>query len=325
MQRIAFLALLVAVPLLGSCRLTEVSLPAGADVVVVEAVLRAGARQQYLLLHRSMDGRTIRGEPGAAVTVFRQAGPPIEFTESHLLDCLTLAPQHWSLEDVVVEASCYVSRLAAGRFVHPGQEYELLVETERGERLRGRTRVPGAFGFRSPAVTLNTLSLTAHCALPTYPFTMSWSQSEGAWSYLTSLHLARWSDALQLENISVPDPIELTGVSVSAADTSFLFPENLGLFQRGDFDQRLFLLLQRGLPPGADATMAILAGDRNYTNAIRGGRFNPSGNVRSSSVVGDGVGVFGSIVPIVIRSTHSPSEPPLAPCQIPPSARVTAP
>jgi hypothetical protein len=32
-------------------------------------------------------------------------------------------------------------------------------------------------------------------------------------------------------------------------------------------------------------------------NAVRGGGFNPSGNVRISSVVGDGVGVFGSIFP----------------------------
>jgi hypothetical protein len=42
----------------------------------------------------------------------------------------------------------------------------------------------------------------------------------------------------------------------------------------------------------------VAAADRNYINGVRGGSFNPSGPVRISSVVGDAVGVFGSLVPL---------------------------
>jgi hypothetical protein len=49
------------------------------------------------------------------------------------------------------------------------------------------------------------------------------------------------------------------------------------------------------------AEMVVAAIDRNYLNGVRGGSFNPSGTVRVSSVSGDGVGVFGSIVPVYLR------------------------
>jgi hypothetical protein len=148
--------------------------------------------------------------------------------------------------------------------------------------------------------------------LPDSAFSLTWGRSEGAWSYVTSLTLRNWGDDLREQGVEVPEPLELVGVSVSAADTSLLFPTNLGVFQRAEFDQRVLLALQEGIPTGADATLAVLAADRNYTNAIRGGRFNPSGNVRISSIVGDAVGVFGSVVPLVIHSPASGSNPPRA-------------
>lgn len=40
----------------------------------------------------------------------------------------------------------------------------------------------------------------------------------------------------------------------------------------------------------------MAAGDRNYVNWVRGGNFNPSGQVRVPSIVGDGTGVFASLV-----------------------------
>src|SRR5690606_3173445 len=146
--------------------------------------------------------------------------------------------------------------------------------------------------------------LSVACALPNQPFTLIWGRADGAWSYLVSLRLTEWSEPLRREGIEVPDTLELTGVSVSARDTTMAVPENLGLFQRADFDQRVFLHLRDGLPEGAEATLVVLATDRNYTNAIRGGRFNPSGNVRTSSIVGDAVGVFGSMVPLEIHPAN---------------------
>ena len=40
----------------------------------------------------------------------------------------------------------------------------------------------------------------------------------------------------------------------------------------------------------------ISATDRNYVNWVRGGNFNPSGQVRVPTIRGDGTGVFASTV-----------------------------
>jgi hypothetical protein len=70
------------------------------------------------------------------------------------------------------------------------------------------------------------------------------------------------------------------------------------VFDRFSFNQNLLRLLQTGLPGGTTARVVVAAADRNYINGVRGGSFNPSGPVRISSVVGDGVGVFGSLAPL---------------------------
>ncbi len=304
-----------------ACELADVATPAGVDVVVVEAILRAGAARQYVLLHRSLEDRTIRGEPGATITVTRDDAEAIVYAEAELIECLVESPDEWEIENLRVEASCYRSPVAAGRFVHPGRTYDLAIETLDGLYLRGRTTVPGLFAFRVPDVTVNSESLSVTCRLPEGSFTLTWSRSAGAWAYLSSLRLSNWGDDLRDQGVEVPDPLDLTGVSVSAADTSLLFPANLGLFQRFDLDQRVLIALQQGVPAEADATLVVLAADPNYTNAIRGGRFNPSGNIRTSSVLGDGVGLFGSIVPLVIRSPSPSPEFTIPPCPLPPIAQ----
>jgi hypothetical protein len=301
---------------LSSCELAEVATPAGTDILVVEAIMRAGAARQYVLLHRSLQDRTIRGEPDATITITHDGGTVL-FDEVELNECLVEGPAEWELDDLEVAASCYLSPVAAGRFVQPGRSYELSIETVDGRSLRGRTTVPGVFGFRIPDVALNPDSFSATCRLPADSFTLVWTRSEGAWAYISSLRLSGWGDDLRKQGVEVPDPLDLSGVSVSAADTSLLFPTNLGLFQRFDLDQRLLLALQAGVPAEADATLVILAADPNYTNAVRGGRFNPSGNIRISSVVGDGVGLFGSIVPLIIRSPTASPDVPVPPCPVP--------
>lgn len=57
----------------------------------------------------------------------------------------------------------------------------------------------------------------------------------------------------------------------------------------------------------------IAAGDRNYVNWLRGGRFNPSGMIRVPSVHGDGTGVFGSVAStrrLLITTFPAPDEHP---------------
>ncbi|MEX2584630.1 MAG: hypothetical protein WD766_15280 [Gemmatimonadota bacterium] len=302
------------VTLAAGCELAEVAAPKSSDLLVVEAVMRVGQARQYVLLHRSLEGDVVRGEPGAMIVVVGPNGERVSFAEAPLAECLYGTVDGWGLGATQIEATCYRSPAAASHFVMPGAEYELEVETLRGEIARARSRVPEAVDYRVPAVSVDPLTRVATCRLSNEPFTLVWSRAEGAWSYIVSLRLSGWGDELREQGVEVPDPLELTGVSVSAADTTLRFPENLGLFQRGDFDQRIFQALNRGLPEGAASTLVVVANDRNYTNAIRGGRFNPSGQVRGSSIVGDAVGVFGSVAPVTIRSVPPADGSPLPPC-----------
>jgi hypothetical protein len=130
------------------------------------------------------------------------------------------------------------------------------------------------------------------------------------------MQISGLKDILDPLGIEAPDPLELTSVSVASSDTTLVFPTNVGLFQRGDLPREVFDLLENGLPPGTDAIFVVLAAEKNYTNGIRGGRFNPSGNVRLSSVAGDAVGVFGGVVPLAIRSAPGAGGPP-PPCDVP--------
>jgi hypothetical protein len=107
--------------------------------------------------------------------------------------------------------------------------------------------------------------------------------------------------------IDAPDPLDLQGLAVSAEDTTLVLPDEFGVFERFEYDQDVLRALQGGFPDGVDVVLMVAAADRNYVNGVRGGRFNPSGPVRISSVVGDGVGVFGSLVPLYVRiDVHPP-------------------
>jgi len=75
-------------------------------------------------------------------------------------------------------------------------------------------------------------------------------------------------------------------------------PTEVGVFDRFSYDQQLLRAIQGGFPPDVQVHILVAAADRNFVNGVRGGQFNPSGSVRVPSVVGDGVGVFGSIVPL---------------------------
>jgi hypothetical protein len=268
------------------CELTEIVTPEGRDLLVVEGVLRAGNVRQNLLLHRSIVGSIVRGEPGARVVIVTPQGEvtleesPLELCAENLASLLE--------QELEVLATCYSGQL----HVRPGESYELHVTTSDGLSVRGRTTVPGSFAFRQPGIPH-----AATCRLPPgVNMPVVWSPSEGAWAYISTLAMSGIKQAFA--GLEVPDYLELTGVSVSQSDTSIILPRNFGLFDRFDagVDQTVLRALQDGFPPGIRAEVIVAATDRNYVNAVRGGNFNPSGAVRVSSVVGDGVGVFGSVV-----------------------------
>jgi hypothetical protein len=101
------------------------------------------------------------------------------------------------------------------------------------------------------------------------------------------------------------------GVSISQSDTTLVLPTEFGVFERLDYDSDLLLAIRNGFPAGTQVELVLAAADRNWVNSVRGGNFNPSGLVRISTVVGDGVGVFGSLnvqraAIVVQRSTSTP-------------------
>jgi len=296
--------LLTMLILLSACELTEVVTPEGRDLLVVEAVINAGQTRQVVLLHRTLLGNVVRGEPGARVTVQTPQGEVV-LQNVHISVC---ADRLSSLqeEDIEVRASCYAADFPA----LPGATYELRIVGTDGLSVRGRTTVPGDFDLRLPA-----LPRDAVCALP--PATnlpLAWSASAGAWAYLARLEVRGLREAFQGTGISAPDHLQLSGLAISQNDTSIVLPREFGLFDRFA-EPDLLIALQGGFPPGVWADVVISAADRNFVNGVRGGAFNPSGNVRISSVVGDGVGVFGSIVPRRIRVLVGPgmSLPPCLP------------
>lgn len=291
----AVLTSLLALSVLAGCELAEVAAPASDDVLVVDAVLRGGPGRQVILLHRSIEERVIRGESGATVTVSRADGSEtIAFQEAPSPKDCFVAGSVDDLNGLDLEASCYISPWVE---IEPGATYDLRVETAGGEMAYGRTQVPGGYRFATPEVDPGA-GRTWMCRLPAAPFELGWTASAGAWAYVITLSVENYAP----DEEDLPDPVELTSVSVSAADTSLLFPKQIGLFQRGDVPVRVYDILDQGIPAQADALLSVVATDRNYTNAIRGGRFNPSGNIRVNSIAGDGVGIFGSVTTIQINS-----------------------
>jgi hypothetical protein len=282
--------------LLAGCTIADVTVPPSEDRLVVEAVLRTDYERQTILLHRSVRDETSVGEHGAEVVVTGPNGLRMVFEETSA-PCYVVGPGHETSE-VAVDATCYASPLATGPWVSPAHTYDLTVRTTRGEEARARTTVPGAFSVYGIRTASRAGQREPACSLPPQtPLPLRWSASPGAWGYLAPLTIFGLSGTLPA-SFEPPDPMEIVGVSVSAADTTLVLPGEFGVFERFDYNQDLLRALQLGLPDGTSARVIIAAADRNYINGVRGGNFNPSGQVRISSVVGDGVGVFGSLVPI---------------------------
>lgn len=281
----------LAVVALTGCSLQEITLVEAEDVVVAEVYLEVtpGVSRQNRLtafLHRTLEGGTgaSRSVPGATVIVSRADGFSVEMAPTDLETCVVSLP-------VDGAGSCYWAAPELAARLAPGDLLEVRVELPGGGLLRGATAVPGDFSLLSAPDG-------AYCTVePSTTFEVGWTRSAGAWAYVNETLIFGLREALEPGGIEVEeDPLYLLGLSVSAADTTITFPSEFGLFDRFDLSQDLALILQRGLPEGTDARVSITAGDRNYVNWVRGGNFNPSGQVKIPSLRGDGTGVFAATV-----------------------------
>lgn len=292
-----------AVALLGllGCELQETTVAVPEDVVLAEvflSVLDEGGRA-VALLHRTVGGRDPAPLSGARVRLVGTAtsGSQME-TFSHILDEQPLDACLESPFPPEFQGRCYGWEDPGGSLLRPGATVRLEVDLPWGGRLEGVTTIPGDFHFSTPPV--------AECTLdPNTLLPLVWRQAENSWAYLVESQLYGLPQALESEGIPVEsDPFPLLGLSVSQADTTLTFPSELGLFDRFQEDRDLLVRLQRGLPDGSWATVWLAALDGNWANWIRGGNFNPSGQVRVPSVFGDGTGVFGSgVVRTVLITT----------------------
>ncbi len=305
--RRAFQGLALGLALAGAgCEITEVTVAEARDVVVAEVYVQVGESTNRVtgFLHRSLTAEGDGLVPDADIRITVNGGPVVRLFEVEPDECLVES------EDFGPVGSCYIAGPLDALLFQPGDDIALAIELPSGERLLGETTIAGTYSLVSPDPTVCVLPpLTSHL--------VEWTQADGAWAYVSETRISGLTDALEGTGIDVEeDPLDLVGVSISAADTTIVFPSEFGLFDRFDLDRDLAVLLQQGLPEGSTARVLVGALDRNWVNWVRGGDFNPSGQVRVPSVRGDGTGVFGSTVVLGATFSADPeqSRPDLEPC-----------
>jgi uncharacterized protein DUF4249 len=290
-----------ALAALAACTIADVTTVPGEETVVVEAVLRADRVVQQILLHRALNGRFSGPVPGAEVTVTDAAGTVYRFVQDDGDGCYHIDPRYQASDSLDFHGTCYRGTTGTPqlrRWVVPGGTYDLHVRLpDGGGEIRGRTTVPGDFRLRVPRDTVPTGGVLACSLPPDTRLPLQWTRAAGAWSYSSRLRIRGLRRVLEPRGINAPDPLDLRGFALGEEDTTLLLPTEFGVFERFQYDQDVLLAIQEGLPDGTTAEVVLAAGDRNWLNSVRGGSFNPSGQVRISTVVGDGVGVFASLVP----------------------------
>ena len=301
--RAAGVAASAAAMFVTGCSLEEVTLVEAEDVVVAEVYVQVGGgeggqNRVTAWLHRTLAAGfpSSRPVPGAEVLVTNARGFTLELAETAKGTCAYAMPMAGT-------GTCYATTAEFAAEIFPGDLLELEIALPGGGLIRGSSRVPEGFLLVTP-------SGPGMCAAdPLTPLEVRWTASQGAWAYISETLINGLSNALGPQGITVDAAhLYLLGVSISAADTTIVFPGEFGVFDRYDLDQDLALALQKGLPAGTDAEVVVTAADRNYVNWVRGGNFNPSGVVKVPSLRGDGTGVFATSVS---RSFHVvvPPEP----------------
>jgi len=274
---------------MAGCDVAEVVLAAPEPLVVAEVYVEISpdGDRATAFLHGGLGGSSLPTD-GASV-VLSVDGDGFELPAlADPADCLL----ENSLE--AIEGGCYGGMLPVG-FAEPEDALSVTITLADGSELSGESRIPGDFDLLTPTVG------TSACYLePDSDVELTWTASEGGWAYLGETVIAGLQQVIDDREIDAEldeDPLRLTGLSISAADTTMAYPTEFGVFDRFDLDSDVSLLLQEGLPGGTSAEVVIAATDRNYVHWVRGGNFNPSGAVRIPSLFGEaGTGVIGTYV-----------------------------
>ena len=179
--------------------------------------------------------------------------------------------------------ACYRGRSPSSSFA-PGEMLSLEVVLPDGGVLRGASRLPGAFSAVDLALE------DGRCRLaPDTNYRFKWNPVDGVAAYLGELGVGGVGE------FEVDDRAFWETVFVGDDMSEVAFPRGF-LAALEPTDPDLARELRTGLPEGAVADIALGALDLNWTNWIREGRINLSGDVRVPSVFGDGTGWFGTAV-----------------------------
>jgi hypothetical protein len=287
---------LVSSFVLSACDLTETSITEPQANVVVEAFVRVYPGENgfaFALIHGSVGvpGANPDG-PEALVRLVAESGAEVVLTQNPRACIHGPGPEP-------DPRRCYAARLDPG-FARPLDRLVLEVDVVGGGRIEGGTVVPGAFEWAQP-------SGGDACAVATGEVMLSWTQSENSWAYLADVLVEGLAPGLTALGVENPlDEASYAGLTVTSADTAISFPEDFSSDDDFYYEQPLSDLIEGGMQPGWIAEVWVVAIDRNFTNWVRQGVFNPSGNVRIPSLRGAGTGVFGSSVVLERRIAGSP-------------------
>ncbi len=281
---------LAAPAVLAACDLEEIVIVEVENVVIAEIYVNLAEdpteNEVRAYLHYTVGAPASGGSElsSALVVVSRPDGLTLTLVENQLEACLDSLP-------TVGDGVCFLADPAQTPNLSPGDQLEVQITLADGGTLLGATRVPSSFQIDG---------ISATCRLdPDTLLPLLWSRAEGAWAYVNETSISGLTEALEPEGIVVEeddDPLHLLGLSVSDQDTTIVFPSEFGIFDRFDLDRDLSTRLQEGLPDSTTAEVSITAVEGNFVNWQRGGNFNPSGQVRVPSLIGDGTGVFGATV-----------------------------
>ena len=300
---------LAAPALLAACDLEEITIVEIVDVVIAEIYVNLAEDpteneiRAYLHYTVGAPGSGVDELTDALIVVGRSDGLTLDLGVNELDVCLDSLP-------TVGSGACFLANPAQTPNLRPGDLLEVEVTLADGGTLLGAARVPSSFQIDGVSTTCR---LDPNTLLP-----IRWSRSEGAWAYFNETSILGLPDALEPEGIvAVEDPLKLLGLSISEQDTTIVFPSEFGVFDRFDLAQDVATRLQDGLPPSTTAEVSITAVEGNFVNWVRGGNFNPSGQVRVPSLRGDGTGVFAATVSRRFVVVSSDQATPLPDCPIP--------
>jgi hypothetical protein len=295
MRRLVRAVALLGLPLLilapaSGCTLEQITVATPEPRVQAEVYLRVtdGVPSGTALLYTTSTGEQDIGIADARIVVTASDGRTATFQRRTVAECVegSLPPEF--------DAACYRLQGVPAFLIQPGRSYRVDVTWPGGGNLQGQTTMPGDFRILSPR------SGGARCYLPPERvLPVRWEVSSGARAYIPEAEIFGLTAAFQNQNLSVPsEPLVIIGLSVSEDDTNILFPSQFGIFNRLSADRDILVALQRGFPAESliEGRVVVSAQDRNTVNWNRGGNFNPSGQVRTPSLVGDGSGVIGGVV-----------------------------